>query len=110
MLAIHDSGHFIPNIFKGFRAVHQIGKGIDLFTLIVDIKGAIDNTALFFFEVIMNGVSFHGKFGFFTFFKGQVSDILPVFFGAGIDKHAVRTAKNDGVGNLESSRLVFNLI
>ena len=104
----HDARHFILDIFESIAAVHQFSQRIDLFTLIVNIKRAIDDSPLFVFEIIMDGMILHGQLRLLAFFNGQVSDKLPVFIRSRIDKHTVRIAKHDCVGNFPQNRLILD--
>ena len=56
----------------------------------------------------MDGVILHGQRFFLAFFEGQVFDELTVFIRACIDKNAVRIAKNDGIGDFQPRRLIFD--
>ncbi len=85
-LAGHDTDHYFPDVPKCIPAKHFIGQRADQIAFVGNIKRPVQNPSLFFLQIKMNGMVFHGEPGFFAFLKGQIPDKLPVRLGARIDK------------------------
>ena len=43
----------------------------------------------------------HGQARFLSFFQRQFSDKLPIGFRARVDKHSIRSAHSDGIGDFQ---------
>ncbi len=99
---MHNTCHFIPDVYERFCPVHFIGQRTDIFSGIGDIIRTVYYAALFIFEIIMDGMFVHGEFGFLSLGYSHFPDMLFIFFRSGIDENRIRLTHGDCIGDFNN--------